>query len=351
MLNAASKITDKRVRGLFAEQARVVAQNLISPLVCQHETMYSETEYFANLGSPPQLSVIDMDVTPDSTDIPEYSWSIKMQAYAAKLEIPIKLFNFDQIRQTTGLIEGLAANAINLQDKLMVSLLSNGQTSTDYNYYGQNGETGYFFSAAHTMGGVTCSNLVTGNTPASYFTSSDTYNATLAQKLWNDFNAAYTSMLAWKNTAGEPYYPYIDNKDLVIVCPPLMVNAFKFAFGAAYVSQTENVMKGTVKNILTSPYFTQSGAAAADWYLFNTAARVRGIMMFDYARREYHQDPPTGGAIPVPNPSTINISTTLDNPNDGYVIDTNRHLIRAQRYLTLRYGEPSSVVCVNNSAT
>ena len=350
MFNSASRITDKKVRGLFARQAQVVSQNLITPQIAQMETMFSETDYFASLGSAPQLTELNKDITPLAGTVPEFSWSVKMKAYQAKLEIPKTMFTYDQIGQVGDMVNQLAQNAMNLPDKLLASLLSGGQTSTDYYYYNSSGDTSYFFGT-HTIGSGGGTNLVSGNTPASYFTSSDTYNDTLARKIWNDFNSAYTNMYAWKNTAGEPYYPTIDTKSLTIVCPALMLPAFKFAFGAAYVAQTENMLKGTVLNIVSSPYLPVTGATAADWYLFNTSARVRGVLMFDYAKRSFHQDPEISGANPVPNPSTINVYTTLDSPNDGYVIDTNRHLIKCERYMTLKYGEPSAVICVNNSAT
>lgn len=360
MLTSTSLITNKQIRGYFLEQQKVIVRNSFARKICGVIPQYSETEYFGNLGAIGNLEEVDKDYVPVSNEIPEWQYSVKLGAYKLQQNVPTSMFKFDQIGQVKGLLNDATARAFNLDDYLLTTALTAGTSATGFLYNGgvaSNSDYGkYFFAADHVLGGSAPSaqsNLVTGNTPASEITGVSTLTDTIAKKIWTDLNNAFVAMQSWKDTGGQPYYQSIDPSSLAIVCGPLMAQVFRFAFQSQFLLQTDNVMKNAVGAIYTSNYLPSSGAGCDDWYLINTAARRPGMVIHEFRPRTSGemQDPPReDGAAPI-TPGSVEVYSTFENPNDHWVQTTEMHAFWVKRWMKVGYGEPSSIIKVENSAS
>ncbi len=353
-LNRGMQITGKQVRGLFVKSFLKKERELAWPEICEPIDTFSKTEYFATLGAPPQLEQVDEDgIGPTTADFAELTYDFTNKLFSSRIEVPNSLAWYDQVRNIPVLMDGMAANAHNFPDRLLMTRLRAGGTTAAFSQYPY---SEYFFTASHALGGSagTQSNLITGNTATTSFTGVTTLAPTVAQQLWNDLNNAITTMESWVDQAGEPVYHNIKSSDLIILCGPLLKRFFDLAFGAEYILQTQNHLKNAVSKVISSNYLPSSGAEAADWYLIHKNAPVRPMLYsrFNFRPDSMIQDKIGAGGEPiVANPASIQLLTTYDNPNDKWVIDNNKNVVRMNLLGEVTYGDWKAIVKVDNAAT
>lgn len=117
-----------------------------------------------------------------------------------------------------------------------------------------------FFSASHTEGeSGTQSNLYTGT------------GVTLAQ-LKADIDGAEARMLGFKDDTGEPWNE--GEVQLGIVCHPNLKRAFEELNTLTMINNTENGMKGRIKQITYSSRLTDTN----DWYISDITPGLKPIV-------------------------------------------------------------------------
>jgi len=79
-----------------------------------------------------------------------------------------------------------------------------------------------------------------------------------------DFRAARARMRALKDSKGNPIWRTAHGLNLVVLCPTALEGVFEELLNAAYISQTENVLKGAA-DLVVLPALDANDAN--DWYL------------------------------------------------------------------------------------
>ncbi len=357
------QITRKEVRGLFAKDFITQVRDSIWPEFCETIDTYSEHEWFATLGTVPQVSQVYDDVEVEAQDMREYAYDFTNKLFKSLIALNRSLVDFDQTGQSRTLLHSMASRVANFPDKRAVYMLRNGVSNTCL--------TGsYFFSTSHALGGYapsTQSNLITGNTTTAAYGSTTTLRRGLAEQIQVDFDNALVQLVSWLDDNGEPFHQKIDPKDLVIVCGPLIFTTMKLAMGAKIINQTDNVFEGAVGKILCTNYIPIIGAEAADWYLMYVGGPTRPLK---YSRFRMRTDAEmqdslasfqaTGSPFNVTmedlrNLSSIELLTNLNSRGsdnaDSYVILHERFLLAARWRGEVCYGVPWQAIKVDNAAS
>ncbi len=353
------QITRKEVRGLFCKSFITQARKVLWPKFCEAIDTFSETEYFATLGTVPQVVEINPDHEVTASELSEYTQTFTNKLYKSLIRLKRSLLDFDQTGQVRTLLHSMAARVVNFPDKLVMQGLRNGTSATLAACI-----TGSaFFSASHAFGSSTQSNLITGSTAAANF--ADTDRPTLAEKLIYDLDIALVTMLSWTDDQGEPIYQMIDPKDLLVICGPRIVSTMKMALGAKFIKATDNVYEGFIGEVVASNYLPASGNESADWYLVNLGAPQRPFIYSRFRTRTDSEmqdslgdNQATGAPFNITmedlkNLSSIEILTNLgsrDGMNaDSHVILNEEFLLSARWRGAVSYGPPWTCVKVNNS--
>lgn len=352
------QITRKEVRGLFTKSFITNSRKVVWPKFCETVDTFSETEYFAALGTVPQVVEINPDHEVTATELSEYTFSFTNKLYKSLLRLKRSLLDFDQTGQVRTLLHSMAARVVNFPDKLVMAGLRNGTSAT----LGACITGAAFFSASHSYGG-TQSNLVTGSTAIASFANTD--RPTLAEKLVYDLDRALVQMIAWVDDQGEPIYQMINPSDLIVVCSPAIYSTMKMALGAKFIKQTDNTYEGFIGEVVASNYLPSTGAEAADWYLLNIGWQQRP---FIYSRFRLRADSEMQDALgdnqatgapfnltmeDFKNLSSVELLTNLgarDGMNaDSSVILNEEFLISARWRGAVSYGPPWTAMKVDNS--
>lgn len=283
-------ITRKEVRGTIARSFLVTRRKVIYPYFVQPIDSFSIKDFFATIGTPPQLDptdpVAELAGPPPQYDFVEFDQEWTNKLYKSMYYIGRPMFEADQIGQVFSLLNSSAARLANFPDKLFFNRLSNFTGTT----YGSCYDGKALFATDHTLkrsGYTSYSNLLTGSQFDSS-TWSGTNKDAMAQRFINDFIDARSRMLAFKDDHGEPFHQNtLDPNNLVVLVPPLMLDVARYAFNSERIAATSNVMRGQVKAVITSNYLpaTATDSEAFDWYLFYTGERVRPIIYSRFRRR------------------------------------------------------------------
>lgn len=356
-------ITRKEVRGLFAKSFITQSRDVVWPEVCETIDTFSKTEYFATLGTVPQVEEVYDDSELDATDMVEFTYDFDNKLFKALIRLQRSLVDFDQTGQSRTLLHSLAARVANYPDLLAMTRLRNGDAGTCI--------TGsYFFATDHALGGsapATQSNLLTGNTATNLFTGVSTLRPGIAEKLQTDLDRAVVQLLGWRDDNNQPFYQKIRPEDLTIVCGPLIFTSMKLALGAKFINQTDNIFEGYVGQIVCSNYLPITGAEAADWYLMYTGHVNRPLI---YSRFRLRTDAElqdnlgdmesTGSPFNITmedlrNLSSIEVLTNLASRGgtnaDAHVILNEEFLLAARFRGNVTYGIPWTAVKMNNAAS
>lgn len=343
-------ITSKEVRGLFAKAFLTKTRKALWPTFCGTIDTFTKTEYFATLGTVPQIEEQDEDVESDIKDFREYTYSFENKFFSATVALKRSLIWFDQIGQTKTILSSMAARAANFPDSRFITRLRNGTATRCI--------TGsYFFANDHALGGTapsTQSNLITGHTPTSDFDGISVLRPALAERLQADFDLAYTQLITWQDDNGQPFYEEIDANDLVLLCGPKLWTTFQIAFGADFINQTKNMFGGRVGRIATSNYLPATGAEAADWYLAHTGLEVKPMLYSRFIMRpvEMQQDKLGGEELEdAKRLASVEVLTNIGNSNDSDVIRNKEYLITANWLGEVVPGVPWTIVKVDNAAS
>jgi phage major head subunit gpT-like protein len=353
------QITRKEVRGLFAKSFITQARDVIWPKVCETIDTFSEKEYFAALGTVPQITELNADHEVTATEIGEYTYDLTNKLYKSLIRLRRSLLDFDQTGQSRTLLHSMAARVVNFPDKLFINAMKNGTSAT----LGLCITGSSFFNATHAFGSGTQSNLISGSVATSAY--ANTNRPDLAEKLVYDLDRALVAMIGWTDDQGEPIYQKIDPKDLVVVCSPLIYATMKMAVGAKFIKQTDNTYEGFIGEVICSNYLATSGNTAADWFLLNLGWQQRPFIYSRFRLRtdEELQDKlganqSTGSPFNITmedlrNLSSIELLTNLGS-RDGMTADS--HVILNEEFLlagrwrgAISYGPPWTAVMVDNS--
>lgn len=358
----ARQITRKEVRGLFAKSFITQARDVIWPEICETIDTFSETEFFAALGTVPQVALIDDDVEVEATDMREYTYSFTNKLYKSLVRLKRSLLDFDQTGQSRTILHSMAARVANFPDLLAITRLRNGSSTACIT--GAN-----FFSTTHALGGsapASQSNLLTGNTATSLFQGVATLRPAIAERLQADLDRAIVQMLSWLDDNGQPFFQKIRPEDLTVVCSPLLFTSMKLALGAKFINQTDNIFEGYVGRILSSNYLSISGATAADWYLLYTGWVNRPLVYSRFRlRTDAELQDKLGGMEATGSPfnitmeslrqlSSVELLTNLGSRGgenaDSHVILNEEFLLAARFRGEVTYGVPWTAVMVDNTA-
>ncbi len=359
-LTKASQITRKEVRGLFAKSFITQHRDVLWPSIAEVIDTFTEREYFAALGTVPQVSLVDADHEVTASEINEYTYDMTNQLYKSLIRLRRSLLDFDQTGQSRTILNSMAARVVNFPDKLAMQRLRDGTSNTCIS-------GSAFFANNHVMGSSgTMSNLLTGNTATSTFSSSPAARPDLAEKLVYDLDRALVALLGWKDDQGEPIHQKINPKDLLVVCSPLTFASMKMAVGAKFIKQTDNTFEGFVGGILQSNYLPVTGAEAADWYLIYNGYVQKPLV---YSRFRLRTDAElqdklsgmekTGAPFNVTMEdlkalSSIELLTNLGSRGamdaDSHVILNEEFLLAARWRGEVAYGVPWTAIKMDNSA-
>lgn len=357
------EITRKEVRGLFAKSFITQSRDVIWPEICETIDTFSEEEFFATLGTVPQVQEIVDDHEVDATDMREYTFDFKNRLFKSLIRLKRSLLDFDQTGQSRTLLHSMAARVANFPDKLFTTRLRNGTSGTCI--------TGSaFFASNHALGGTapaTQSNLVTGNTPTNLFTGVSTLRPAIAERLQTDLDRAIVELLSWQDDNGEPFHQKLNPASLVVVCSPLLYTTMKLALGAKFINQTDNVFEGYVGKIITSNYLPVTGAEAADWYLAYVDHVNRPMIYSRFRMRTDSElqdrlgnNESTGSPFNVTmedmkNLSSVELLTNLGNRGgdnaDAHVILNEEFLLSARFRGEITYGVPWTMIKMDNAAS
>lgn len=357
------QITRKEVRGLFAKSFITQARDVLWPEFCETIDTFSEQEFFATLGTMPQVKEIEDDTEIEAEDLREYTFDFKNRLFKSLVRVKRSLIDFDQTGQSRTLLHSLAGRVSNFPDKLAMQQLQNGTSNLCIT--GDN-----FFSTSHTLGGTapaSQSNLRTGNTPTNLFTGVATLRPAISERLQADLDLALIELLGWKDDNNEPFFQKIRPEDLIIVCSPLLFTSMKLALGAKFINQTDNVFEGFIGQILASNYLPITGAEAADWYLMYVGHVNRPLIYSRFRLRtdDEMQDvlrgmESTGSPFNVTmedlrNLSSVEILTNLGNRggdnSDAHVILHEEFLLSARFRGEVTYGIPWTAIKIDNAAS
>jgi len=323
------------------------------------------------IGTPPQMDYTSADGVLDMTDEPPASAFVEFEQewvnrlYKMKFWISRALLEFDQTGQVWTLLHSAAARMVNFPDALFFHRLRNATGTTYSTAY-----TGVALYATNHTIGSTFSNIVTGTLFNAGSWSNSNRDA-LAQRIINDYTTVKARMLGFKDDRGQPFHlNYLDPEKLVIVCGPLLEDVMRYAFEAENIAMTTNVMRGTVKAIITSNYLETDPTddTAFDWWVMYIGERNRPWV---YSRFRRRTDKEIQDALPLDRLQKVEgfetvtmedlreLSSTMLETNLGAqgmraqvdVMMNERFLVSGRWRGDIFPGEPRNTVLVNNAAS
>jgi hypothetical protein len=366
------QITRKEVRGFLARSFIVLRRKLAYPLIVEVRDSYSYRDFAAMIGTPPQMDytsadgVLDMADEPPASAFYEFEQEWINRLYKMKFWLSRALQELDQTGQVWTLLHSSAARMANFPDGLFFHRLRNA-TGTTYStaYTGS-----ALYATNHTIGASTINNIVTG-TLFNGGSWSNTNRDALAQRLINDYTTAKARMLGFKDDRGEPHHlNYLEPEKIVLIVSPLLEDVTRYAFEAENIALTTNVMRGTVKAIVTSNYLETdpTDAEAFDWYMNYIGERNRPWV---YSRFRRRRDSEIQDRLPIEQIrkvegladtsmedlrelSSVMLETNLGAQGMNAQVDVMMHerfLVSGRWRGDIFPGEPRNTLLVNNSAS
>lgn len=219
----------------------------------------SDSEKYPWLGDAPTMEEFIDERT--IKGLSEGDYSIKNKKFAATLAVKRDSLADDQVGGYLLRAQEMGIEARVHPDELLFQVLEDGDDAVKGKTY----DGVAFFHTAHPIRGeqtATQSNKLTG-----------TGVTTAALK--TDLGTAIATLRKIKNERNKPMNRMIESKDLVVVCPPDIEFAMKEALTAAIISNTSNVMVGTVGSVIVSPRLTD----ANDWHLLYTGRAIKPFIL------------------------------------------------------------------------
>lgn len=356
-------ITTKGARATFLKNFVTRRRNLFYTKLCQVVASHTETDFARSIGTVPTLEeVIDGVGLPPISDFRDYEWDWRNRIFKATIQVERSLLEFDQTKQTDTLLDSLAARVANFPDLLLVTRLLAGSFN--------GGDGVALFSASHPApigSSTTQSNILTGTTPSDFCASADVVE--VATQLLTDFRVAKSRMRRFLDDNGQPWHnDDLKNEDFVILCGPLLEAPMRQAFFSTQMAASDNVLKGAVRDIITTNYWPALSTldTSADWFLLNVGTVSRPFMYSSFRkikdeqiedRFERSQSEFEDAGINLEDLkeySSIQIETNL--PKQGLnaeadVILNDRILMQARWRGEMFGGEWRNAISVSNAAT
>jgi len=366
-------ITTKGARAIFNSSFITRRRRLIYPKLCEVVDSHVEDDFARNIGTVPQLEEVIDDVNaPPIADFRDYQWDWTNRLFKAKIQIQRSTLDFDQTGQTWSLLHSMGARLANLPDRILATrLLATGSTVAG-GALGSGeaaaGVTVELFSAAHLapQGSIVAqSNIVVGTTPTDFCLTNAV--ETVAQQILVDFRVAKARMRRFLDDQGQPWHDDdIRAEDLVIVCSPLLESPMEMAFFTNRINASDNVMRGKVREIITSNYLpADTSADSADWYLFVVGELKRPIMYSRFRRiKDDEIEDAYKGTLTAPGGSiglddlrelsSVRLETNLGHQGMNAeldVMENDRFMMAAQWRGEIFGGEWRNATMINNGAT
>jgi len=215
---------------------------------------------------------------------------------------------------------------------------------------------------------TTQSNMMTGTTSSAFCAGSAVQ--TVAQQILNDFRVALAQIRGILDDQGQPWHDDdIKSENITILCSPLLEAPMKQAFFSHLINASDNIMKGMVKEVITTNYFpsTSTSADAADWHIFINNNMQKPILYSRFRRitddeiEDRYSKYLTAGSDhekgirmeDLRELSSVRLETNMGHQGmnaDSDVMDNDRFQITAQFRGEIFGGEWRNGFKVNNSA-
>ena len=336
-----SSITTRDARGIFAKMFLIKVAQLAYPELCEVVDSTRLSEFYAAIGSVPQMEELDDERIFEGYT--EYEKTINNLEYSAGLRVRRKLVLADQVGQTRKLLQAFGARIANHPDKLMFQMIVANPLAID-------GVA--FFSDSHALGAQAIDNIVTGTLTAAEILADDV--KTSAKAFQNDFKNAITQLENMVDDRGEPLHPNgINEKDCVAVVPTALKWVARTALGASMLDTTTNVFEGQVKKIISVPSAYLS--SRCDWYLAHTGDPMKPILFQRFRPKkssEFLDQLPEGfDESLVAQMQTILLETVWrDGENvSSHTLLKQEYLISAYAMYTMQPGDFREIVKVDNT--
>lgn len=278
MLGYDLNVIERGVRGLFAREFLTRQRKVRYTAFCSVVDSDKQTEKYNTISTIPQMSEIKDERV--LAGFSEYSYELQNKIYGVGVKLPRTLFEFDQTGQVRTLIQSMGSRVANFPDKLVFSVIANGESGTGYD-----GKA--FFATDHDLGdGTSQSNLLAGSITNTEVTTGASITATVWQTILAKFafELAYAKavMLGFKDDRGEPWHEELDPEGLMIVCHPRFEHVVRTVLEGNKLIATSNIAVGGVKSVITTPYtdiFKHGGTLCyGTWYLLKIDTPVRPFL-------------------------------------------------------------------------
>lgn len=184
-------------------------------------------------------------------------FTIKNKHWEATIEVDRNAIEDDRIGMYTPRVQELGEEARRHPDELVSDLLNNGGAQLAYD--GQ-----FFFDTDHAEGASgSQSNIVTGT------------GTTVAQ-ITADFRSARSKLRSLKDDRGKPYLR--GDVKLLVVARPELEGILEELANAAFIANTENVLKGAF-DLWINPYLDGATGKVNDYYVLHVGAPVRPLIV------------------------------------------------------------------------
>lgn len=213
----------------------------------------ADQETYPQLTAPP--SPREMAGGRQKKSLAEISYTIKNKKWESSVPISYELYRHGKADVVASMMGQLGAKARAYPSYLMTTLLVNGATGLGYD--GQ-----YFFDSDHVDPGALYSTNQDNDLTANIDTPAAPGDANWATAI----KAAYTSLLGFKDGAGDPVWGGPNPKFVVMVGPTHLTQARRTEVVAALASGEGNDLQGTYTTVL-NPWITGTDTI----YVFNPA--------------------------------------------------------------------------------
>ena len=270
-------LLERGIRGIFAREFLTRQKRVKYTRFTTVVNSDKEEEKYAMIGTLPQLQELIDERS--LAGFASYDYTLKNKTYVSGVKVPRRVFDFDQTGQLRTLVQSLGARVANFPDKLVATLLRQGDQS-EYTCYDKK----VFFATDHDLvgdGSQSQVNKFSGNVTdkmldaitAGSTDKADRDNAIAGFQM--DLMRARALLAGFVDDRGEPWHDSLDAAGLVIVCSPKMEAIARVAIEGAMISDTTNITLKSVGDIITYQYSLDVGSYQSSWFLLKVDTPIQ----------------------------------------------------------------------------
>lgn len=252
MVNASTLVAlQSSFRALFLQSAAGV-QPMWQQVAMEAPSEHAEENY-QWLGRVPAMKEwLDMKTL---DKLRGFHFLIENKDWESTIEVDRNDIEDDRLGMYRPRIAELADEAMRHPDELVSKARADGASTACY-------DKQFFYDTDHAEGDSgSQSNKLTGT-------------GTTVSTITADFRAARAAMRKFKDDRGKPYVRRSGRLDLLVTCPPDLEGVFEELANAAFIANTENVLKGAFQFAVDS-YLTDTN----DWYLDYVGAPIKPFIL------------------------------------------------------------------------